>query len=169
MASRPGLFAQWRASQSVIIVPMGGVQFVSFQQMPAIGTEALGACHVVVIASIYGAILAHIPPIPEYPSPLSGEGNVRFMMSQVASLYQHYRSFFQSADTVVVCGWHEGILALPDQRDIMTSSLRQLGLNPVVRTYHVPGNRLLPGQGTMIVIGGANYARPQIYLEDRLV
>lgn len=148
---------------------MGGVAIVSFQQKAAIGTRDLGSCSVVLIASAYGAILAHIPPQPLQPSPdpFAGDNNVRHMMSRVAALYQQNIRFFPSADTVVVCAWFNGAVALPDQMNIMTSSLRQLGLNPIVKTYHVPGNRSLPGQGTVIVIKSSDQPKPQIYVEDR--
>lgn len=166
--SGPGILAQWQASGSVTVVPMGDVQFVSFQQIPAIGTSDLGSCSVVVIASAYGAILAHIPPLPlqQSPDPFAGDNNVRYMMDRVAGLYQHYRNYFPSADTSVICAWFRGAVALPHQMEIMSSSLRQMGLNPRITTYHVPGNRSLPGQGTVIVISGANQGRPQIYVED---
>lgn len=167
--SGSGILAQWQASRAVIVVPMGHVQFVSFQQMPAIGTRDLGSCSVIIIASAYGAILAHIPPQPLQPSPdpFAGDNNVRYMMSRVAALYHQHRDQFPSADTAVVCAWFNGTVALPDQLEIMSSSLRQLGLNPVIRTYHVPGNRSLPGQGTVIVIRGNNQSRAQVYVEDR--
>ncbi|KAF7718365.1 Uncharacterized protein PECH_001040 [Penicillium ucsense] len=89
------------------------------------------------------------------------------LMSRVAALYQQSRGYFPSADTVVVCAWFNGAVALPDQMEIMSSSLRQLGLSPIIRTYHVPGNRNIPGQGTVIAIKGANQPTPQIYVEDR--
>ncbi|KAJ5951909.1 uncharacterized protein N7479_010322 [Penicillium vulpinum] len=167
--SGSGILAQWQASRAVLVVPIGDVQFLSFQQLAAIGTGDLRSCSVVLIVSAHGAILAHIPPQPLQPSPdpFAGDNNTRSMMGRVAALYQQNSGYFPSADTVVVCAWFNGAVALPDQMEIMTSSLRQLGLNPVIRTYHVPGNRNIPGQGTVIAIKGANQPRPQIYVEDR--
>ena len=169
--SGSGILAQWQARGAVLVVPMGGVQFLSFQQQSAIGTRDLGSCSVVLIASAHGAILAHIPPRPLQPSqdPFAGDNNARNMMNQVTTLYQQNRGYFASADSVVVCAWYNGAVALSDQMEIMSSSLRQLGLNPTIRTYHVPGNRNLPGQGTVIAIKSANQQRPQIYVEDRLI
>lgn len=166
--SGSGILAQWQASRAVLVVPMGDVQFLSFQQMAAIGTRDLGSCSVVIITSAHGAILAHIPPQPLQPSPdpFAGDNNARYMMGRVAALYQQNRAHFPSAGTAVVCAWFQGAVALPDQLEIMTSSLRRLGLNPVIRTYHVPGNRSLPGQGTVIAIKAANQTRAQIYVED---
>lgn len=43
------------------------------------------------------------------------------------------------------------------------------GLVPVIRTYHVPGDRSLPGNGTVIAIRGAGQNTAQIYVEDRPV
>lgn len=169
--SAPGILAQWQAARQVIVVPMGDVQFVTFQQMPAIGTRDLGSCSVVVLASAYGAILAHIPPQPARPSadPMAGDNNVRSIMDRVATLYERYKTHFPSADTAVICAWFQGTVALPDQMNIMVRRLQRMGLQPVIKTYHVPGNRNLPGQGTVIVIGGVNQRRSQIYVEDRLI
>lgn len=93
--SAPGILAQWQAARQVIVVPMGDVQFVTFQQMPAIGTRDLGSCSVVVLASAYGAILAHIPPQPARPSadPMAGDNNVRSMMDRVATLYERNKTY----------------------------------------------------------------------------
>jgi hypothetical protein len=168
-----GLLAQWERAGQVVVVPMGGVQFVAFQQTPAIGTRDLGSCSVVVIASKYGAILAHIPPLPAQPSadPYAGDNNVRSMMRQVKSLHAHYKSlnYFPDAGTSIICARFRGAVALPDQLQIMQQSLHELGYAPSVRTYDVPGNRTLPGQGTVIVISNASNGNPVIYVEDRAI
>ena len=59
-----GMLNTFKEAGQVIVVPMGGVRLVQFQSIPAIGTEGLGSCSVVLIASSKGAILAHIPPRP---------------------------------------------------------------------------------------------------------
>ena len=56
-AQASGLLTQWERARQVVVIPMSGVQFVSFRQKPAIGTRDLGSCSVVVIMSKYGAIL----------------------------------------------------------------------------------------------------------------
>lgn len=90
-------------------------------------------------------------------------------MSQVAALYQQYRAYFPLTETHVICAWFKGAVALPDQMDIMSSSLRQLGLTPVIKTYQVPTDTRIPGKGTVFAIRVANQTRAQIYVEDRPV
>ena len=136
-----GLLAQWERAGQVIMVPMGMVQFVSFQQKPAVGTRDLGSCSVVVIMSKHGAILAHIPPLPPQQSKdlHAGDNNVRLMMIQVKTLYEHHKTHhFPEAETVVACAQFRGAVALPDQLVIMQENLRELGHNPTIRTYKEP-------------------------------
>lgn len=120
----------------VALVPMGEFQFVSFSQMTAIGTRNLGSCSVVLIASQYGAILAHIPPLPSQASssastsmsldPYAGDNNVRALMDQVKQLYHYYQSYnyFPASNAHIVCAIFQGEVALPDQVAIMKESCR---------------------------------------------
>ena len=151
------------------MVQMGNVQFVSFQEVKGIGTEGLGSCSVVLIASAHGAILAHIPPqpFPDSLDPFAGDINVRRMMGRVDALYQHHRSQFPSADTAVICACFKGAIALPDQVQIMSSSLQEMGLDPVISTYQVPGNWSLPSQGTVKAIRDDDQTK--IYVEHRMI
>jgi hypothetical protein len=147
------LLDELRDSGGIAEVPMGDAPFVAFQhQITAIGTSELGSCSVVVIASEYGAILAHIPPQPAYRS---DDNNVRYTMTRVARLFHQYENFFPQPQSVIVCAWYNGAVALPDQVDIMTSSLRQMGLRSVIRTYHVPAGSF-QGQGTVVAIRDGN-------------
>lgn len=109
----PGFYDQLKNQNRVEEVRMGAVKFVSFQQKPAIGTAGLGACSAVVIASTYGAILAHIPPLPSAtPDPRAGDTNARSMKMQVKSFYDNNRNFFPSATTRVMClVWGRGGIA----------------------------------------------------------
>lgn len=50
--------------QPVTVVPMGGIDFVPFHQIPRIATMRLGGFSVVIITSMHGALLGHIPPLP---------------------------------------------------------------------------------------------------------
>ncbi|RLL96791.1 hypothetical protein CFD26_106836 [Aspergillus turcosus] len=166
-----GILAQLEAANQAVLVPMGGVQFASFQQTRAIGTRGLGSCSVVVVASKYAAILAHIPPLPEQPStnPFAGDENVREMMRQVRSLYDHYKqhNFFPDPDTYVVCAFFQGQVALPDQMEIMKRALQEMGSSPRVRTYNVPVDRNRPGHGTVVVLSDQEEAKPVVYVEDQ--
>lgn len=124
-----------------------------------------------IIASKYGAILAHIQPLPSLqPSAdLLGYDNIRSMMEQVSSLYDQYRgqSCFPSADTVIVCALFKGSIGMPDQLDLIRQYLEGMGLNPTIRTYNVPPDKGLAGQGTVIVESKTNQETPTILVEDR--
>lgn len=168
-----GILAQYEAANAAVVVPMGNVQFNSFHhQKPAIGTRDLDSCSVVIIASTFGALLAHIPPRPEGPStdPYAGDRNARNIMTHVVSLYNHYKNqgYFPPAATVVLCAKFNGYVALPDQQAIMLEALRDQGLQPLAHTYDVPTDRTQPGQGTVILISQANQT-PLLYVEDRAV
>lgn len=163
-----GLLDQWR--RHATLVPMGRVMFISFRNTSAIATEHLGSCSVVVIASVYGAILAHIPPLPNEVTtdPYAGDRQAQSFMGQVANLFQQNISFFPSPQGVVVCAMYNGAVALPTQRDIMSSSLQRMGLRPTVRTYNVPAYQNFAGRGTVIAFGPSpTNPQPLIYVEDR--
>ena len=168
-----GLLERWETAHQVAVVPMGAVQFVSFQQTRAIGTRNLNSCSVVVIVSTHGAILAHIPPRPPNPSmnPYAGDENVRSMMGQVKTLYGHYKAsgYFPQAETIVIRAGFQLEVALLDQMAIMQQSLQELGYTPSVHTYDVPVNRDVPGQGTVIVGSNGNEGRPVVYLQENPV
>lgn len=157
----------------IALVPTGNVQFVSFDDIPAIGVEGLGGCSVVVIASAYGAILAHIPPLPlQQPSPdFLGHSNVQSMMAQASALYYYYKKhdFFPHAETVIVCAWLRGEMGVPEQLELMRESLHEIGHQPTIRTYAVPrtGNVNVPGQGTVVVTQGTDHAL--VYVEGEPV
>lgn len=170
-----GLLAAWEDAHQVLVVPIGQVLFVNYQETPAIGTRGLGSCSVAMIVSEYGAILAHISPLPLQPlavapaDPHAGDNNARMMMDRVYEVYTHYREFFPVSNTHVVCAWYQGDVALPDQLAIMQDRFRQMGLEPAIHKYVVPGNRAIPGQGTVIVISSGPGELPGVYVEDELV
>ena len=169
--SLPGTLEAWEAAGDVQMVAMDDVQFLDFQQMPAIGTGQLGSCSVVVIASAQGAILAHIPPQPRPTNnPTDGDTYVRSMMNRISRLYREKQQrYFLSADTVVVCAVFRGEVALPSQLDIMMLSLHGLGLTPKIISYEVPGNAALQGKGTVIVTKKRHQIKPKIFVEEGLV
>jgi hypothetical protein len=162
-----GLLDQWRRHATV--VPMGGIGIVYFQNTRAIATEHLGSCSVVIIASAHAAILAHIPPNQATTDPYAGDRQAQSFMNQVAALYQQNISFFPSAQGLVVCAVYNGSVALPSQRDIMSSSLLRMGIRTTVRTYTVPTYGNVAGRGTVIAFGpSSTNPQPLIYVEDRL-
>ena len=163
-----GYLDRLRNAGSVQEVPMGGVQFVAFQQKQAIGTSGLGSCSAVIIASRFGAILAHIPPLPSATqAPGAGDNNARYMMSQVQAHYNANRNYFPSSETRVICAMYMGQVALPSQVEIMKSYLQVMGLVPTVKYYSVPVNPNIPGQGTVVVTTGPN--GPLMYHDDALI
>jgi hypothetical protein len=165
--ANPGNFELWRAAGAVQVVAMGRVEFLDFRVKQAIGTEQLGSCSVVVIASVHGAILAHIPPQPQPTiNPTSADDNVRSMMNEIARLYRNKQQWFPSAESVVACAVYRGEVALQSQLDIMESSLIGLGLRPKNISYEVPGNPAIRGKGTVIVIKKPDYPKPKIFVED---
>ncbi|BCR83571.1 uncharacterized protein ACHE_10973S [Aspergillus chevalieri] len=168
--STPTNFETWRQTNALHIVPMGGLYFHDFAEKAAIGTEHLGSCSVVVIASKLGAILAHIAPQPAATNdPFAGDANVRTTMGDVAALYQNKREYFPSAATIVVCALFRGEVALPDQLNIMTASLRALSLDPRAISYDVPGDPTIRGKGTVMVMNKREWDRPKIIVEERTV
>lgn len=120
----PRRIEQLRNTRQIVEVPTGGVQAVSFHQIEAIGTEGLGGCSIVIIASKHAAILAHIPPLPTLqpsPDPL-GHETVRSMMGRVSALYNQYQLYFQPAETIIVCAWFGGRIGLEDHLEIIQQS-----------------------------------------------
>jgi hypothetical protein len=61
-----GLLKEACIAKAVHVVEMDDVQFLAFHQskVSSIGTKDLAGCSVVMIASPYGEIVAHIPPNP---------------------------------------------------------------------------------------------------------
>ncbi|GKZ27221.1 hypothetical protein AbraIFM66951_004588 [Aspergillus brasiliensis] len=173
-------FAQWVDAHpdDVVVVPMNAVRVVSLDEMFAVGTKGLGACSAIIIASLHGAIVAHIPPrpTPSMSDPSAGDNNIRRLMAEVTTLYMCHRDeyFSSPTDTVIVWALYQGAIALPDQVQIMHSALERLG--PSVETYEVPGNGSNAGQGTVLAIGSRGLAssglpntnvRARIYVEGQ--
>lgn len=89
-----------RDTRSIQEVPIGGVQFVTFQQRHAIGTSRLRSYSAVIIASRYNAILVYIPPLPSVTQvPGTGDNNTRFIINQVQAHYNTNRNYFPSSET----------------------------------------------------------------------
>ncbi|UPX20074.1 uncharacterized protein EKO05_0010319 [Ascochyta rabiei] len=108
---RVSRLARAEATGSVRVIPMGGVEFVPFDKTPSVGTRDLAGCSVVIVASQYGAILAHIPPRPEnaLPSDTSaGDRNVQQIMNKVAEEYRKWQHYFPSSDTYAVFAVYDG-------------------------------------------------------------
>jgi hypothetical protein len=113
----------WAVAGAVQIVATGKVKSLDFRVKDTIGTRQLRLCSVVVIASAYGAILAHIPPQPQPTiNPISAYDKVRSMVNEVSRLYRNRQRYFLSAESVVSCAVFQGQVALPSQLDIIEST-----------------------------------------------
>lgn len=167
----PGLLVQAEASLRVLVVAMDDVQLAAFnQRLTAIGTRDLAGCSVVTITSPYGAILAHIPPLPSMTGDSNaGDQHVQRMMDRVRALYNQHRNYFPATNTFVVCAVYEGEVALPDQKRIIETNVQQMGLTFRPVHYVTPRDPLNPGQGTVLVDAmNRSGEMPAVYVEDRL-
>lgn len=122
-----------RSGATVVEVAMDEVRGIVFgAKSQCIGTVGLGGCSSVLIVSIYGAILAHIPPRPKDSDPTdisAGDRHVQVKMNEVVQLYTRFQSYFPTnTQSWVVCAVFQNNLALPDQQQIMCESLECLGL-----------------------------------------
>jgi hypothetical protein len=165
--------AQAEALHRVEVVPMNKVKFLPFTEKPSIGTRDLAGCSVVVIASIYGAILAHIPPrpIPNTPGASDGDRNVARLMAEVESLFNQNKNFFPEADTYSIVAVYGGQIALPDQKEIIESKIGDMGLKPFNGILYVtPRDPTNSAHGTVFVDAyNRGTQKPLVYTEDRLV
>ncbi|KAL8970980.1 MAG: hypothetical protein Q9197_003520 [Variospora fuerteventurae] len=138
----------------------------------AIGTYALRACSVVLVASQVGAVLAHIAPL--------GDEYVRRMMDRFNSLYQPRAVSHFGAERhpwVVIGLMHTGdgdayTEALPDMNLIINERLMAMGLQPSSSDYKfklrlAQDSPQFPGKGTVLV--DAKNGLLKIYVEDQLV
>lgn len=173
MSYNLGRLARAEGKNRALVVAMNQVKFLPFGSVSAIGTRDLGGCSVVVIASKYGAILAHIPPMPDcnhLHDPYYGDRHVQEIMHQVNELYSRRRNYFPAAESYLICAMYNGEIALPYQKKIMEDNLSRMGLKYRPINYVVPRNDANPGHGTVFVDsnGQAGMQMPLIYVEDRL-
>ena len=168
------LLAQAEAADRVLVVPMGGVEFIPFSLKSSGGTRDLAGCSVVIIASQYGAIIAHIVPRPPTAHPMdttAGDRNVKAVMNRVGELYEERRNYFPSAETYSIFAVFDGKIALNDQKRIIEEKIGTLGLAPFnTCLYITPRDPMNAGHGTAFVdSSGRGNRYPHVYVEDRLV
>lgn len=164
----------YEEADAVITVPMNGIEFCDFRtRIKAIGTRNLAGCHVVIIASQYGALMAHISPHPgqNFHEPLAGDHHVANMMLRLRRKYlsYHAQNFFPAtSDTWTVHAEVRGTIALPDQRTIIRDHLTAMELPNPREHYYRPNpaeaNRRDSRAGTVILIGSTLPAK--LYVED---
>jgi len=176
MATSVGRFYQAQAEGVLLAVPMDSVRFLEFRKNPVrlscLGTESLNGCSAVIIVSVSGAILAHIPPRPnsDMSDPLAGDRNVQQKMEDIANLYLRFACHFTSKmDNWVFSAVYENEIALQDQRVIIERNLQSMGLAYTRLVYNVLAvdETRFPGQGTVLIDGTG--PTPKVYVEDKLV
>ncbi|KAF1352623.1 hypothetical protein EJ07DRAFT_159076 [Lizonia empirigonia] len=148
-----------------------GIAFFS-QTLSSIGTDGLGSCSVVLIVSQHAALLGHVSPLPDNANlndPLAGDNHVRSFMDRLTQYYlQHQQYFPQSPHSWVVCAVYRNSVALPDQRTIMETKLRNVGLNvDISKTYDVPTLTDHLDRGSVFV--DARGSTVQVYVEGTVV
>jgi hypothetical protein len=153
----PSRLAQAKAVGRVLVVAMNEVKFVAFS----------------IIASAYGAILAHIPPrpIPNTSDPYADDQNVQRIMDEVGTLYRERRNYFIDTDTYAVFALYNRGVALPDQKTIIENTITEMGLQPFNSILYItPRDPTNLAHGT-IFVDSLNRAgqKPIVYSEDRQV
>ncbi|KAI4087387.1 MAG: hypothetical protein LQ348_002225 [Seirophora lacunosa] len=161
------------AYKRTLIVRMDDIQFQPFSdQTTAIGTYALRACSVVIVASRVGAILAHVAPL--------GDEATGKIMDRFKDLYRKHRLSYFGAErhpwvvTGLIHTGNDDIYqeALPDMNNIINQRLELMALQPSSTKYkfkvqlaeHSPQ---FPGKGTVLVDAANELLK--IYVEDQLV
>lgn len=150
---------------------MNQVLFVPFQgPIRAVGTQNLNGCTAVAIISNYGAILAHIPPLPYVTTnPHVGMQNLQARVAEMMAAYQQHVDYFPAAASSLVVGaFFGGQAALPHHLEHIRVSLTQRGLIPRLRLYQVTaGGHPTPAQGTVFI--DARWGPPVVYVENQPV
>ena len=139
---------------------------------PYIGTDGLGSCSVVLIASKYAIILGHVSPRPNHANPLdddAGNNHVRNYMSNFIRFYNANKDYFPlGSSSGVVCAVYKGEIALPDQLNIMRECLEKEGLSVnTSANYNVPFTEEHPDRGSVLV-NGKDPNDVKVYIEGTL-
>lgn len=160
----------------MLTVDMDEVKFCDFgTSTNAIGTRNLKGCHVVVIFSSRGAILAHIAPGSEIDQSEDLEMMGKHILDNMKDVYSMYRqneSFFPKpgSETHTVHAWLGGEIASPGQRDIIAEALVRMGLpKPTSYGYDIdPRANPAPddSKGTVVLLGSSP---PRLLVEDKIV
>ncbi|RMZ77197.1 hypothetical protein DV738_g4462, partial [Chaetothyriales sp. CBS 135597] len=163
-------------SRQTVKYGMNEVGFLAFghQDKRFLLTENLNDSLVVIIASSFAAIGAHIPHRPALTQTTpSDDENVVRIMNKVARLYTANKKLFPDPDDVVVIyGAFQGDTdtALPIKKQLAEKCLRQMGMRFPMASYIVkqPFASRAREYGTAFVDGVAD-SRPNIYLADKLI
>ena len=178
MSSGVGYLARAVDARIVDIVEINEVKFLPFGSdirtpLKTVGVRGLSACSVVVLASQYGAIVAHIGPnVLGSTDPRSFIILAHQKMDEVGRLYQQNRQRFpQGTKTYVIFATFGGTPTSQEQTSIFRQRLQALNL-PIDKdvSYERPQlsevNNKRP-EGTVWVDGRRDF--PVVYLEDKVI
>ena len=178
-SARKSLLAQALANEIVDLVKINEVKFLLFDKPVkghpvTLGVKGLSACSVIILASDYAAVLAHIGP-----NELGSQDPQSFVrlannkMSELEEIYRKNQRFFGSdSHAYLIFATFQSKPTSPEQTDIYRSRLKGLGI-PLVsdKAYERSPKDLVDDdrpEGTVWVVKRPN-ARPTVYLEDRAV
>ena len=172
---RKSLLAQSLDIEIMDLVKTNEVKFMLFDKpVKGLGVRGLSACSVIILASHYAAVLAHIGPNElESQDPQSFLGLANNMMSEVEELYRKNQRYFgSSTHAYLIFATCQSKPTSPEQTAIYRDRLKGLGV-PLVsdHTYECPPKDLVDDdrpEGTVCVVKRP-YTRPIVYLEDRAV
>lgn len=161
-----GKFHNAFANRSLTIVDFNEAKFQSFSDIPRmIGTQGLRGCFVVLIASRYAAILAHIGP-----------ASVTSVMGQVSSLFEAKKqTYFQDKDVWIIMAQllDASNAALDSAKQVIIRTLAEMGLprpEDASYSFRLESNGEspeFPDKGTVVVglVGG----RIEAWVENRML
>jgi len=120
------------------------------------------------------AILTHIAPqspMTDSQNKHTNDKNVQALMSQVASLYTQWQTYFSVADTFVICAFYEEEVALPNQKRIIENNISQMSLLQLLfLLYNVFTNCANSGQeSTLINVKEHVRQKSAVYVKNKLI
>jgi hypothetical protein len=161
------------------LVGINDVKFLVFptadgyNTLKSLGANGLSACSVVVVASSYAAILAHIGPnIEGDDRPDSFIILAENMMSEIERLYNEHKKYFPlNTQRYVIVATINGQVLTDGQRDVMINRLKAMGLPDPAEVHRPMQPPTQSGPlGTVMVSGIYGAANsPEILLEDVLL
>jgi hypothetical protein len=158
------------------LVGINDVKFLVFpiadgyNTLKLLGANGLSACSVVVVASSYAALLAHIGPnIEGDDRPDSFIRLAEHMMSEIERLYNEHKKYFPpNIQRYVIVATINGQVLTDGQRDVMINRLKAMGLPDPAEVHRPIQPPTQSGPlGTVMVSGIYGAANsPEILLED---
>lgn len=159
--NRSGNLHAASSNGSAIIIGMNETSAVSFSVCPIIGTDSLGGCAVVAVGGLTIGIMSHAD---------ARAASVEEQMRQLVAQYTHYSAYFTAGAVAWILVARLNGEILEDNLEMMTQTVRSLGIEPRVVAYDAADRSNTRGQGSAYMEGdqhGGNW--PRFYFEDREV